>query len=161
MSPCCLDEWTLVVARRSTTAHGARRCNNGAALLRFSNAARGLGSCPWAAGLLILLQRRCSLGRSRPASSAHGDGARSDKPWVAARWEKGTTQMGTGARPDEQPKPRLWGFLFSEAAPLRTGSPAAFPFKLALISIRGGNQPPAYLRTKKLNLFLQSKQIQN
>jgi hypothetical protein len=51
--------------------HGACRCSNGAGLLRFSNICSRPRLPSVGVALLLLLQRRCSLDHSRPASSAH------------------------------------------------------------------------------------------
>jgi hypothetical protein len=48
--------------------------------------ARGLGSRPSGVALLLLLQRCCSLSRSRPAPSSRRDEARRSWQWSAARW---------------------------------------------------------------------------
>jgi hypothetical protein len=122
MSPCYLDEWTLVVAEIDVgtvvgATHGARRCSSGAALLWFSNAYSLPRLAPVGAALLLLLQHRCSLDRSRPAPSIcpQGMGHACSRWWVCgavgeghgAMLRQGTGHVGEGSaagRTDERPR---------------------------------------------------------
>jgi hypothetical protein len=90
-------------AWRSMVVHGVRRCSNGAGLLRFSNVCSQPRLTSVGVALLLLLQHRCSLDHSHPASSAHrGWGTVHPAMGCGAIWEGNVASPRWGMRRGEK-----------------------------------------------------------
>jgi hypothetical protein len=116
MSPCCLDEWTLVVAELDVGMDV-----NGGAWSSPVQQRHGPPAILVGAALVLLLQRRCLLDRRCPASSARrgwlGEGHNTNATTGdRARWGRGPTgrtdEWPGNAQPHHDGRMSIAGFFF-------------------------------------------------